>query len=66
MTVIDTSLTDESTPLLEENDIDEQIPVKKISFENGSLLRNASILTCVIITGLNVYLIIAFANGADI
>lgn len=29
MTVIDTSLTDESTPLLEENDLDEQIPVKK-------------------------------------
>ena len=28
MTVIDTSLTDESTPLLEENDLDEQIPVK--------------------------------------
>ncbi|AOW27111.1 metal ion (Mn2+/Fe2+) transporter (Nramp) family metal ion transporter [Candida albicans L26] len=66
MTVIDTSSTDESTPLLEENDLDEQIPVKKISFENGSLLRNASILTWVIITGLNVYLIIAFANGADI
>ncbi|KAL6452615.1 SMF3 Iron transporter SMF3 [Candida maltosa Xu316] len=39
---------------------------KKVSFENGTFLRCASITTWVIISALNFYLIIAFANGADI
>lgn len=62
MTVVDTSSeTDESSYLLAETP-----QQKTISFENGTFLRVASILTWVIITALNIYLVIAFANGADI
>lgn len=41
-------------------------PSKLVSFENGRFLRITSILTWIVITALNVYLIIAFANGASI
>ncbi|WLF77472.1 NRAMP-like transporter smf-3 [Lodderomyces elongisporus] len=41
-------------------------PSKSVSFENGRFLRITSILTWIVITALNVYLIIAFANGASI
>lgn len=62
MTVVDTlSETDESSYLLAETP-----QQKTISFENGTFLRVASILTWVIITALNIYLVIAFANGADL
>ncbi|KAK6454706.1 vacuolar metal transporter [Scheffersomyces xylosifermentans] len=43
-----------------------EVTVKKVTFENGPFLTIASILTWLIITFLNIYLIIAFANGADI
>lgn len=40
--------------------------VTKITFENGSWLRAAAILTWVIITALNVYLVYLFSVGIDV
>lgn len=39
---------------------------RTVSFENGKFLRITSILTWVLISFLNFYLLFAFANGADI
>ncbi|KAK6197078.1 vacuolar metal transporter [Scheffersomyces amazonensis] len=73
MTVYDASElvsnNDETTLLLNssgQTPIDQGLTVKKVTFENGLFLRIASILTWLIITFLNIYLIIAFAKGADI
>ncbi|CAI5756784.1 unnamed protein product [Candida verbasci] len=46
----------EETPLVSE----------KVNFANGSFLKVASILTWLIISALNLYLVIAFIYGADI
>lgn len=75
LTVYDTSETvsvNENTALLSNSDAAAPAPstlpvtVKKYTFENGMPLIVASVMTWVIITALNIYLIIAFANGADI
>lgn len=42
------------------------VVVTRHTFENGLPLAIASAITWLVITGLNIYLIIAFANGADI
>lgn len=67
LTVYDTSeqITDENTALL--GDVPTPpVTVRKYTFENGIPMMVASISTWLIITGLNLYLIVAFANGADI
>lgn len=74
MTVYDTSddaPADETSLLLNNSQqlVDlptTEITVRKLTFENGIVLTIASVLTWTIITALNIYLIIAFANGADI
>ncbi|KAI5953881.1 SMF3 [Candida margitis] len=66
MVVYRTSNTaEETSPLLTSNE-DSAVTSKPVTYENGRFLRITSILTWVIITALNIYLIIAFANGADI
>lgn len=64
MVVYDAAPQSETTPLLEQ----EQAPVTitKTTYENSKWLAAASIGTWAIISFLNIYLIIAFANGADI
>lgn len=57
--------SDETSPLLLPGD-DNAGTSKPITYENGRFLQISSILTWIIITALNIYLIIAFANGADI
>ncbi|KAK6461077.1 vacuolar metal transporter [Scheffersomyces coipomensis] len=74
MTVYDTSelipSNDETSLLLnsagQSRPNNDGFEVKKITFENGWFLKIASIISWIIITFLNIYLIIAFANGADI
>lgn len=64
MVVYDAVPQTETTPLLEGNQ--EPVTVTKTTYENSKWLAGASIATWAIITFLNIYLIIAFANGADI
>ena len=59
-------VSDESSPLLSSNQNGGATLSKPVTYENGTLLQITSILTWIIITALNIYLIIAFANGADI
>ncbi|KAI5964711.1 SMF3 [Candida pseudojiufengensis] len=68
MTVYDNEkdTAEETSPLLEQNRDVSKLNGKPINFANGGFLRISSILTWLIITALNIYLIIAFANGADI
>lgn len=71
MIVYDTSQVglspNESTLLLNDSDAtDHQVEARKVTFENGPFLTIAGISTWLIITFLNIYLIYAFANGADI
>lgn len=57
--------SDETSPLLLSGE-ESNVASKPITYENGKFLQITSILTWIIITALNIYLIIAFANGADI
>ncbi|KAI5951743.1 SMF3 [Candida jiufengensis] len=69
MIVYDTSkpsVVAETSPLLEMERESNKSQGKPINFANGKFLRISSILTWIIITALNFYLIIAFINGADI
>lgn len=74
MTVYDTSIDKSATAneetLLLNNDHQQlqnsEVTVRKITFENGTFLRISSVITWVLITFLNLYLVYAFANGADI
>ncbi|CUM49870.1 uncharacterized protein AC631_02668 [Debaryomyces fabryi] len=71
MVVYDTSdlnqTANENTGLLNADELYTQsVHVKKVTFENGHFLTIAASLTWIIITFLNIYLIYAFANGADI
>ncbi|EGV65996.1 NRAMP-like transporter smf-3 [Yamadazyma tenuis] len=71
LTVFDTSehlIINENTALLtgEGQNSSAPVTVRKYTFENGKVLTIASVLTWLIISSLNFYLIIAFANGADI
>lgn len=59
-------VSDETSPLLASDQNDGATVSKPVTYENGTLLQVTSILTWIIITALNIYLIIAFANGADI
>ncbi|KAI5957504.1 SMF3 [Candida theae] len=59
------SVSDETSPLLTSSQDNTDVS-KTITYENGTFLQITSILTWIIITALNIYLIIAFANGADI
>lgn len=64
LTVYDNSdPVNENTALL---DSSSPVTVKKYTFENGKVLTITSLCTWLIISSLNVYLVIAFANGADI
>lgn len=64
LTVYDTTdPVNENTALL---DSASPVTVRKYTFENGKLLTATSILTWLIISALNVYLVVAFANGAQI
>ncbi|CAN3374166.1 hypothetical protein DIURU_003987 [Diutina rugosa] len=62
MTVIDTSAASDTQPLLQSS----SEGAKKYTFENGTFLRVGSVLTWIIITFLNGYLLWAFAHGAQI
>lgn len=64
MTVYNRSIVGEDSSLLENDN--RETEVKKVTFENGTTLRALAILTWLVITFLNMYLIFAFANGADI
>lgn len=70
MTVHDVSPNSSETSLLLENDHHSnhsgQYVHKQISFENGTFLRTVSILTWLVITSLNIYLLVQFAHGASI
>ncbi|CAK9440446.1 uncharacterized protein LODBEIA_P45460 [Lodderomyces beijingensis] len=59
------SAADESSPLLHNGEMGGATK-RQVTFENGRFLLITSVMTWVIITALNIYLIIAFANGADI
>lgn len=60
-------VNNENTALLSNDESNVQaVQVRKVTFENGTFLTVASILTWLIITFLNIFLIYAFANGADI
>lgn len=60
MTVYDTPVALEELPLLETTE------VKKYTFENGTFLRVGLVLTWLVITYLNGYLLWAFAHGHSI
>ncbi|RLV93655.1 Iron transporter SMF3 [Spathaspora sp. JA1] len=66
MTVYETAQPIESTALLTTDIHSNSTTACRYTFENGKLLRTASILTWVIISFLNIYLVFAFANGAQI
>lgn len=69
MTVMETPTSTETTALLSDShgssDNGQAVP-REFTFENGSFLRTVSILTWLVITALNIYLVVAFANGAQI
>lgn len=65
MTVIDVAPTERSA-LLSNTEGNETNGVTKITFENGPWLRGAAILTWVIITALNIYLVYLFSIGIDV
>ena len=68
-TSIDKNTANEETLLLNSDHQQLQtneVTVRKISFENGVFLRTSSIVAWLLITFLNLYLVYAFANGADI
>ena len=68
-TSIDKNTANEETLLLNSDHQQLQtneVTVRKITFENGVFLRTSSIVAWVLITFLNLYLVYAFANGADI
>lgn len=72
LTVYDTSElvneeSNEQTALLAPTNFSNvPVTVRKITFENGLPLTIASVITWTVITSLNIYLVVAFANGADI
>lgn len=66
LVVYDTSDHINETTMLLPQATDRPVTVRKYTFENGLFLTIGSIATWIIISSLNIYLLVAFANGADI